>query len=41
LTVYSFLAGRSGGLGLGESLLTASICAALGILIIVMKAGLD
>ena len=40
LTVYSFLAGRRGGLGLAGSLLSASVGAALGILIIVMKAGL-
>ncbi len=40
LTLYSFLAGRRGGLGLGGSLLSASVGAALGILIILMKAGL-
>jgi hypothetical protein len=40
LTVYSFLAGRRAGLGLGGSLLSAAIGAALGILIILMKAGL-
>ena len=40
LTVYSFLAGRRGGLGLGGSLLSACVGAALGILIIVMKSGL-
>ena len=40
LTVYSFLAGRRGGLGLGGSLVSASVGAALGILIILMKAGL-
>jgi hypothetical protein len=40
LTVYGFLAGRRGGLGLGGSLASASIGAALGILIILMKAGL-
>ena len=40
LTVYSYLAGRRGGLGLGGSLLSASVGAALGVLIIVMKAGL-
>ena len=40
LTVYSFMAGRRGGLGLGGSLLSAAVGAALGILIILMKAGL-
>jgi hypothetical protein len=40
LTVYSFLAGRRGGLGLGGSILSACVGAAIGILIIVMKAGL-
>ena len=40
LTVYSFLAGRRGGLGLAGSLASASIGATLGILIIVMKSGL-
>jgi hypothetical protein len=40
LTVYSFLAGRRGGLGLGGSLLSACVGAALGILIILMKSGL-
>lgn len=40
LTVYSYFAGRRGGLGLRVSLLSASVGAALGILIIVMKAGL-
>jgi hypothetical protein len=40
LTVYSFFAGRRGGLGLGGSLVSASVGATLGILIIVLKAGL-
>ena len=40
LTGYSFLAGRRAGLGLGGSLLSASVGATLGILIILMKAGL-
>ncbi len=40
LTVYSFLAGRRGGLGLGGSLLSACVGAAIGTLIIVMKAGM-
>jgi hypothetical protein len=40
LTVYSFLAGHRGGLGLGGSLVSASIGAVLGILIILMKSGL-
>ena len=40
LTAYSFYAGRSGGLGLGGSLVSACIGATLGILIIVLKAGL-
>ena len=40
LTGYSFIAGRRGGLGLGGSLVSASIGALLGILIIVLKAGL-
>jgi hypothetical protein len=40
LTVYSYLAGRRGGLGLAGSLVSASVGAALGILIIAMKAGL-
>ncbi len=40
LTVYSFFAGRRGGLGVGGSLLSASVGAMLGILIITLKAGL-
>ena len=40
LTVYSFFAGRRGGLGIGGSLVSGSIGAMLGILIIVLKAGL-
>jgi hypothetical protein len=40
LTVYSFFAGRRGGLGIAGSLVSASIGAMLGILIIVLKAGL-
>jgi hypothetical protein len=40
LTIYSFFAGRRGGLGLAGSLLSASIGALLGVLIIVMKAWL-
>jgi hypothetical protein len=40
LALYSFFAGRRGGLGLGGSLLSAAIGAALGILIVVLKANL-
>jgi hypothetical protein len=40
LALYSFFAGRRGGLGLGGSLLSAAIGAALGILIVVLKASL-
>jgi hypothetical protein len=40
LTVYSFFAGRRGGLGIGGSLVSAAVGAMLGILIIVLKAGL-
>jgi positive regulator of sigma E activity len=40
LTVYSFLAGRRGGLGMGGSLLSAAIGAALGLLVVVLKASL-
>jgi hypothetical protein len=40
LAVYSFLAGRRGGLGLVGSLLSACVGAALGILIVVLKAGM-
>jgi hypothetical protein len=40
LTVYSFLAGRRGGLGLAGSLASASVGAGLGILIILMKSAL-
>jgi positive regulator of sigma E activity len=40
LTVYSFLAGRRGGLGMGGSLLSAAIGAALGLLVVLLKASL-
>ena len=40
LTVYSFLAGRRGGLGLGGSLISAAIGAALGLLVVGLKASL-
>jgi hypothetical protein len=40
LTLYSFLAPRRGGLGLGGSLVSASIGAALGILVILLKVSL-
>ncbi len=40
LTIYSFFAGRRGGLRLGGSLISAAIGASLGILVIVMKAAL-
>lgn len=40
LTIYSFVAGRRGGLGLGGSLVSAAVGAMLGILIIGLKAGL-
>jgi hypothetical protein len=40
LTIYSFLAGRRGGLGLRGSLLSAAIGASLGMLVILLKAGL-
>jgi hypothetical protein len=40
LTVYSFFAGRRGGLGLGGSLLSACIGALLGLLVIGLKASL-
>jgi hypothetical protein len=40
LTIYSFFAGRRGGLGLAGSLLSASVGALLGVLIILMKAWL-
>jgi hypothetical protein len=40
LTVYSFFAGRRGGLGLAGSLVSASVGAALGMLIIGLKASL-
>jgi hypothetical protein len=40
LTVYSFFAGRRGGLSLGGSLVSACIGALLGILVIGLKAGL-
>ena len=39
LTIYSFLADRRAELGLGGSLVSASVGATLGILIILMKAG--
>src|SRR5512133_1425241 len=38
LTIYSFLAGRRGGLGLGGSLLSACIGTLLGPLVIALKA---
>jgi hypothetical protein len=40
LTVYSFLAGRRGGLGLGGSLVSAAIGASLGLLVVLLKASL-
>lgn len=40
LAVYSFFAGRRGGLGIGGSLVSGAIGATLGILIVVMKASL-
>jgi len=40
LAIYSFFAGRRGGLGLGGSLLSAAIGAALGMLIVLLKASL-
>jgi hypothetical protein len=40
LTVYSFLAGRRGGLGLGGSLVSAAIGAGLGLLVVGLKASL-
>jgi positive regulator of sigma E activity len=40
LAIYSFMAGRRGGLGLGGSLLSGAIGASLGILVIALKAGL-
>src|SRR5215212_2858529 len=40
LTVYSFLAGRRGGLGMGGSLVSAAIGAALGLLVVLLKASL-
>ena len=40
LTVYSFLAGRRGGLGLGGSLISAAIGASLGLLVVLLKASL-
>jgi len=40
LAVYSFFAGRRGGLSLAGSLLSGAIGAALGILIVVLKASL-
>ena len=40
LTIYSFLAGRRGGLGLVGSLVSAAVGASLGILVIALKAAL-
>ena len=40
LAIYSFLAGRRGGLGLGGSLVSGAIGAMLGILVIGLKASL-
>jgi hypothetical protein len=40
LAIYSFFAGRRGGLGLGGSLLSGAIGASLGILVIGLKASL-
>lgn len=40
LTIYSFFAGRRGGLGLGGSVLSACLGALLGILVIGLKASL-
>jgi ABC-type dipeptide/oligopeptide/nickel transport system permease component len=40
LAIYSFFAGRRGGLSLGGSVLSGAIGAALGILIVVLKANL-
>jgi hypothetical protein len=40
LTLYSFLAGRRGGLGMGGSLVSGAVGAALGILVILLKASL-
>jgi hypothetical protein len=40
LTIYSFFAGRRGGLGLRGSLVSAAVGAGLGILVIALKAGL-
>jgi hypothetical protein len=40
LTIYSFFAGRRGGLGLRGSLVSAAVGAGLGILVIVLKASL-
>jgi hypothetical protein len=40
LAVYSFFAGRRGGLGLRGSLISAAIGAALGLLVVGLKAGL-
>jgi hypothetical protein len=40
LTIYSFFAGRRGGLGLRGSLVSAAIGAALGLLVILLKASL-
>jgi hypothetical protein len=40
LTVYSFLAGRRGGLGLGGSLVSAAVGLALGLLVVGLKASL-
>ena len=40
LTIYSFFAGRRGGLGLRGSLVSAAIGALLGLLVIGLKASL-
>ena len=40
LAIYSFMAGRRGGLSLGGSLVSGAIGASLGILVIGLKAGL-
>jgi hypothetical protein len=40
LTVYSFLAGRRGGLGPIGSLVSAALVALLGLLVIALKASL-
>jgi hypothetical protein len=40
LIVYSFFAGRRGGLGLGGSLISAAVGAVLGLMVIAMKAAM-